>query len=108
MFLFKAKNIHRPTFVSSFPAVYRVSIPVGYSHRSIPLFQASRHGEFLHIAFVGDGDIDNATLEVVNHKHYDYARTALTVVNVSKPLGYRKRKGKGKASFCIHGIYTFF
>ena len=35
------QNIHWPTFVSGFSAIYRVSIPGGYPHRSILLFQAS-------------------------------------------------------------------
>ena len=61
----------------------RVSIPGGYARRSSQLFQASRHGQFLHIAFARDVDIDSGTLEVVNHKHYDYASTALTSVNVT-------------------------
>ena len=52
MFSVKTKNIHWPTFASSFSAVYRVSVPGGHPHRSILLFQASRHGHFLHIAFV--------------------------------------------------------
>ena len=56
------KNIHWPTFVSSFSAVYRVSIPGVYSHRSILLFQAARHGRFLHIAFARDVDINCGTL----------------------------------------------
>ena len=62
MFPFKRKNIHWPTFVSSFSAVYRVSNPGGYPRRSILLFEASRHGQFLHIAFVRDVDIDSGTL----------------------------------------------
>ena len=41
------KNIHWPTFVSGFSAIYRVSIPGGYPRRSIPLFQALRHRQFL-------------------------------------------------------------
>ena len=56
------KNIHWPTFVSSFSAIYRVSIPGVYPRRSILLFQASRHGQFLHIAFARDVDIDSGTL----------------------------------------------
>ena len=56
------KNIHWPTFVSSFSTVYRVSIPGGYPHRSFLLFQASRHGQFLHIAFVREVDRDSGTL----------------------------------------------
>ena len=56
------KNIHWPTFVSSFSAVYRVSILGGYPRRSILFFQASRRGRFLHIAFVRDVDIDSGTL----------------------------------------------
>ena len=44
------KNIHWPTLVSSFSAVYRVSIPSGYPYRSNLLLQASRLGQFLHIA----------------------------------------------------------
>ena len=62
VFSFKDKNVHWPTFVSSFSAVYRVSIPGGYPRRSIRLFEASRHGQFLHIAFVRDVDIDGGTL----------------------------------------------
>ena len=62
MFSFTTKRIHWPTLVSSFPAVYRVSIPGGYPRRSILLFQASRRGQFLHIAFVNDVDIDSGTL----------------------------------------------
>ena len=56
------KNIYWPTFVSSFSAVYRVSVPGGYPRRSILLFQASRHGQFLHIAFVREFDVDSGTL----------------------------------------------
>ena len=62
VFLFKMKNIHWPTFVSSFSAVYRVSIPGGYPRLSILLFQALRRGQFLHIAFVRDVDIDSGAL----------------------------------------------
>ena len=61
-FSFKTKYIHWPTFVSNFSAVYRVSIPGGDPRRSFLLFQASRHGQFLKIAFVRDVDIDNGTL----------------------------------------------
>ena len=39
-----------------------VSIPGGYPRRSVLLFQASRHGQFLHMAFVRDVDIDSGTL----------------------------------------------
>ena len=60
-----------------------MSIPGGYPRRSILLFQASRRGQFLHLAFVRYVDIDSGTLEVVNHKHYDYASTALTLVYVT-------------------------
>ena len=56
------KNIHWPTFVSSFSAVYRVSFPGVYPRRSILLFQDSRHVQFLHIAFLRDVDIDSGTL----------------------------------------------
>ena len=49
-------------FVSSFSAVYRVSIPGGYPRRSILLLQAPRRGQFLRIAFVRDVDIDSGTL----------------------------------------------
>ena len=73
--------------MSSFSAVSRVSFPGGYPHRSILFFQASRYGQFLHIAFVHDGDIDSGTLEVVNHKHCDYASTALTLVKVTNTTG---------------------
>ena len=64
MFSFKTKNIHWPTFMASFLAVYRVSIPGGYPRRSILLFQASRRGQFLHKAFVNDVDIDSGTLVI--------------------------------------------
>ena len=77
------KNIHWPTFVSSFSAVYRVSIPDGYPRRSILLFQASRHGQFLHIAFARDVTETVGRWLIVNHKHDDYASTALTFVNVT-------------------------
>ena len=56
------KNTHWPTFVSSFSAVYQVSVPGGYPCRSIVLYQASRHGQFLHIASVRDADIFSGTL----------------------------------------------
>ena len=49
-------------FVYSFSAVYRVSIPGGYPRRSILLLQASRPGQFLHIAFVRDVDKESGTL----------------------------------------------
>ena len=62
VFSFKIKNIQWPTFVSSFSAVYRVSIPGGYPRRSNLLFQASRRGQFLRIPFVRDLDIDSGTL----------------------------------------------
>ena len=62
LFSFKDKNIHWPTFVTNLSAVYRVSIPGGYPRRSFLLFQASRHGQFLHIAFVRDVDIYSGTL----------------------------------------------
>ena len=58
----KTKNINWRTFVSSFSTVYRVSIPGGYPRRSFLLFQASGHGQFLHIAFVHDDVIDSGTL----------------------------------------------
>ena len=69
--------------MSSFSAVYRVSIPGGYPHRSILLFQASRHGQFLHIAFARDVTKTVGRWLIVNHKHDDYASTALTLVNVT-------------------------
>ena len=56
------KNIHWPTLVSGFSTVYRMSIPGVYPGRSILLFQASRHRQFLHIAFARDVDIDSGTL----------------------------------------------
>ena len=62
VFSLKDKNIHWPTLVSSFSAVYRVSIPGGYPRRSILLFQALCHGQFLHKAFARDVDIDSGTL----------------------------------------------
>ena len=61
-FRLKTKNFHWPTFMSSFSAVYRVSIPGGLARRSILLFQASGHGQFLHIAFAREIDIDSRTL----------------------------------------------
>ena len=81
-----------------------MSIPGGKPHRSILLFQASRHGQFVRIAFVHDVDIDSGTLEVVNHKHYDYASTALTSVNVTNTTGlYRDEKKKEMLVF----VYIF-
>ena len=77
------KKIHWPTFVSSFSAVYRGSIPGGYPRRSILLFQASRHGQFLHIDFARDVTETVGRWLIVNHKHDDYASTALTFVNVT-------------------------
>ena len=62
VFSFMTKKIHWPTFMSSFSAVYRVSVPGGYPRRSILVFQASRHRQFLRIAFVRDVDIDSGTL----------------------------------------------
>ena len=38
------------------------TIPGDVPHRSFQLFQASRHGQFLHIAFVHDVDKDSGTL----------------------------------------------
>ena len=38
------------------------TVPGDVSRRSILLFQASRHGQFLHIAFARDVDIDSGTL----------------------------------------------
>ena len=61
----------------------RVSIPGGYPRRSILLFQALRHGQFLHIAFARDVTLTVGRWLVVNHKHDDYASTALTLVNVT-------------------------
>ena len=68
----------------------RVSIPGGYPRQSIQLFQALRHRQFLHIAFARDVNTDSGTFEVVTHKHYDYASTALTlayVTNTTRLLG---------------------
>ena len=45
------------------PSRLRVSIPGGYPRRSIPLFQALRDGQFLHIAFARDVDKDSGTLK---------------------------------------------
>ena len=83
MFFVQDKNIHWPSFVSSFSAVYRVSIPGGYPGRSILLFQASSHGQFLHIVFVRDVDIDRGTLVNRETQTRYYASTALTLVNVT-------------------------
>ena len=69
--------------MSSFPAVYRVSILGGYPRRSILLFQASGHGQFLHIALRVMLTLTVGRWLVVNHKHDDYASTALTLVNVT-------------------------
>ena len=60
-----------------------MSIPGGYPSRSILLFQASRHGQFLHIAFARDVTETVGRWIIVNHKHDDYASTALTFVNVT-------------------------
>ena len=83
VFSFKDKNIHWPTFVSSFSAVYQVNFPGGYPRRSILLFQASRRGQFLHIAFARDVTETVGRWIIVSHKHDDYASTALTLVNVT-------------------------
>ena len=72
--------------MSSFSAVYRVSIPGGYPRRSILLFQASRHGQFHHIAFVRDVTETVGRWLIVNHKHDGYASTALTLVNVTNTI----------------------
>ena len=67
-----------------------MSIPGGYPRRSIPLFQASGHGQFLHIAFVRDVTETVGRWLVVNDKHDDYASTALTlgyVTNTTRLLG---------------------
>ena len=69
--------------MSSFSAAYQLSIPGGYPRRSILLFQASRHGQFLHIAFARDVTERVGRWFVVNHKHDGYASTALTFVNVT-------------------------
>ena len=83
MFFALDKNIHWPTFLSSFSAVYRVSVPGGYPRRSILLFQASRPEQFLHRAFARDVTETVGRWIIVNHKHDDYANTALTFVNVT-------------------------
>ena len=84
-----------------------MSIPGEYPHRSILLFQASLYRQFLHIAFVHDVDIDSGTLEVVNHKHYDYASTASTLVKVTNTTRlYGGEKEKEMLVFVfIYGIY---
>ena len=82
-FFVEEKNIHWPTFVSSFSAVERGSIPGGYLRRSVLLFQASRRGQFLHIAFARDVTETVGRWITVNHKHDDYASTALAFVNVT-------------------------
>ena len=95
VFSFSDKNIHWPTFVSSFSAVDRVSIPGGYPRRSILLFQATIHGQFLHIVFVREVTETVGRWLIVNHKHDDYASTALTFVNVTnttRVLGGDKEK----------------
>ena len=43
----------------------------------------SRHGQFLHIAFVRDVTETVGRWLIVNHKHDDYASRALTFVNVT-------------------------
>ena len=83
VFSFYDKSIHWPTFVSSFSAVYRVSIPGGYPRRSLLLLQASRRGQFLHKVFARDVTETVGRWLVVNHKHDEYASTALTLVNVT-------------------------
>ena len=77
------KNNRWPTFVSGFSAVYRVSVPGVYPRRSILLFQALRHGQFHHIAFMRDVTKTVGRWIIVNHKHDDYASTALTFVSVT-------------------------
>ena len=105
VFSFKDKNIHWPTFVSSFSAVYRVSIPGGYPRRSILLFQASRHGQFLHTTFVRDVTETVGRWIIVNHKQDDYASTALTFVNVSNTT---RLLGGEKEKEILIFVYMFF
>ena len=61
-------------------ANFRVEL---FSCRSILLFQGSRHGHFLHIAFARDVTETVGRWLIVNQKHDDYASTALTFVNVT-------------------------
>ena len=104
VFSFDDKNNHWPTFVSSFSAVYRVSKPGGYPRRSILLFQVSRNGQFLHIALRVMLTLPVGRWLVVNHKHDDFASTALTLVNVTKTT---KLYGDEKEKEILVFLYIF-
>ena len=67
------------SFQPSSERAFLVDIPVDL----FLFFQASRHGQFLHIAFARDVTVTVGRWLVVNHKHDDYASTALTLVNVT-------------------------
>ena len=72
-----------------------MSIPGGYPRRSIQLFRALGRGQFLHIAFARDVTKTVGRWIIVNHKHDDYASTALPLVNVTNTtrlLGGDKEK----------------
>ena len=49
---------HWPSLMSTFFKQLTGTVPGDVSRRSILLFQALRHGQFLHIAFARDVDID--------------------------------------------------
>ena len=59
------------------------TVPGDVPPRSCQLFQASRYRQFLHIAFARDVTKTVGRWIIVNHKHDDYASTALTLVNVT-------------------------
>ena len=107
-FPFSDRKIHWPTFVSRFSAVYRVSIPGGNPRPLILLFQASRLWQFLHIAFVRDVTETMGRWLIVNHKHDDYASTALSFVNARNTTrllgGDKKRNTNIKIHVQVHFI----
>ena len=83
-FSFKTKISTGQLSCQAFQPSSEGAIPGGHPRRSIQLFQASRHRQFLHIAFAHDVTETVGRWITVNHKHDDYASTALTFVNVTK------------------------
>ena len=68
-------------------------------------FQASRHGQFLHIGFARDVTVTVGRWLVVNHKHDDYASIALTLVNVTNTT---RLLGGDKEKEMFVFVYMFF
>ena len=77
------KKLHANFLIYYFEQI-QVSIPGSVPHRSIQIFQASKYRQFLHIAFVHDGDKDRGRWLKVNIEHYDYKLgIVLTLVKVT-------------------------